>query len=96
MYKRDIEGVEWYLEYELEDELRDRMDILELGVGLDNKGYLVFHEEDRDNILKEIRDVFPNFTEFDLKVLKAEGKVEFEGNIYCTQNCIVLGAFLNL
>lgn len=75
MYKRDIEGVEWYLEYGLEDELRDRMDILELG----DKGYLVFHEG--DDILEEIQDVFNNFTEFDLKVLKAEGKVEFEGNI---------------
>lgn len=81
MYKRDIEGVEWFLDYEIEEELRDRMLVLELGVDLDNKGYLVFHEEDRDNILEEIQDVFPNFTEFDLKVLKAEGKVEFEGNI---------------
>lgn len=82
MYKRDIEGVEWYLEYELEDELRDRMLVLELGVDLDNKGYLVFHEETQDHhILEEIQDVFNNFTEFDLKVLKAEGKVEFEGNI---------------
>lgn len=82
MYKRDIEGIEWYLEYELEDELRDRMMILELGIDLDNKGYLVFHEETQDHhILEEIQDVFNNFTEFDLKVLKAEGKVEFEGNI---------------
>ena len=81
MYKRDIEGVEWFLDYEIEEELRDRMLVLELGVDWDNKGYLVFHEEDRDNILEEIQDVFPNFTEFDLKVLKAEGKVEFEGNI---------------
>lgn len=82
MYKRDIEGIEWFLDYEIEEELRDRMDILELGVGLDNKGYLIFHEETQDHhILEEIQDVFPNFTEFDLEVLKAEGKVEFEGNI---------------
>lgn len=82
MFKRDIEGVEWYLEYELEEELRDRMDILELGIDLDNKGYLVFREETQDHhILEEIQDVFNNFTEFDLKVLKAEGKVEFEGHI---------------
>ena len=78
MYKRDIEGVEWYLEYELEEELRDRMDILELG----DKGYLVFDERDRDEyILKEIQDEFEDFTEYDLAVLKAEGKVEFEGHI---------------
>lgn len=82
MYKRDIEGVEWYLEYELEDELRDRMDILELGVDLDNKGYLVFHEETSDeHILEEIQDVFATFTKFDYEVLKAEGKVEFEEHI---------------
>lgn len=82
MYKRDIEGVEWYLEYELEDELRDRMMILELGVDLDNKGYLVFHEEDRDEyILEEIQDEFKDFTEYDLAVLKAEGKVEFGKHI---------------
>ena len=82
MYKRDIEGVEWYLEYELEEELRDRMMILELGVDLDNKGYLVFHEETQDHhILEEIQDEFEDFTEYELAVLKAEGKVEFEGNI---------------
>lgn len=82
MYKRDIEGVEWYLEYELEDELRDRMLVLELGVDLDNKGYLVFHEETQDHhILEEIQDEFEDFTEYELAVLKAEGKVEFEGNI---------------
>lgn len=82
MYKRDIEGVEWYLEYEFEDELRDRMLVLELGVDLDNKGYLVFHEETQDHhILEEIQDEFEDFTEYELAVLKAEGKVEFEGNI---------------
>lgn len=82
MYKRDIEGVEWYLEYELEEELRDRMLVLELGVDLDNKGYLVFHEETQDHhILEEIQDEFEDFTEYELAVLKAEGKVEFEGNI---------------
>lgn len=78
MFKRDIEGVEWFLDYEIEEELRGRMDILELG----DKGYLVFHEEDRDEyILEEIQDEFKDFTEYDLAVLKAEGKVEFEGNI---------------
>lgn len=74
MYKY-IEDVEWFLEYGLEDELRDRMDILELG----DKGYLVFHEG--DDILEEIQDVFTTFTKFDYEVLKTEGKVEFEGNI---------------
>lgn len=82
MYKRDIEGIEWFLDYEIEDELRDRMMILELGVGLDNKGYLVFDERDKDeHILEEIQNVFTTFTKFDYEVLKAEGKVEFEGNI---------------
>lgn len=74
MYKY-IEDVEWFLEYGLEDELRDRMLVLELG----DKGYLVFDE--RDDILEEIQDVFTTFTKFDYEVLKAEGKVEFEGHI---------------
>lgn len=78
MFKRDIEGVEWYLEYELEEELRDWMLVLELG----DKGYLVFDERDKDeHILEEIQNVFTTFTKFDYEVLKAEGKVEFEGNI---------------
>lgn len=78
MFKRDIEGVEWYLEYELEEELRGWMLVLELG----DKGYLVFDERDKDeHILEEIQDEFKDFIEYDLAVLKAEGKVEFEGNI---------------
>lgn len=78
MFKRDIEGVEWYLEYELEEELRGWMLVLELG----DKGYLVFDERDKDeHILEEIQNVFTTFTKFDYEVLKAEGKVEFEGNI---------------
>lgn len=82
MYKRDIEGIEWFLDYEIEEESRDRMMILELGVDLDNKGYLVFHEGTSDEyVLKEIQDIFSGFTEYDLAVLKAEGKVEFEEHI---------------
>lgn len=79
MFKSDIEGVEWFLDYEIEEELRDRMLVLELGVGLDNKGYLVFHEG--DDILEEIQEVFANFTEYNFDVLKTKGKVEFGEHI---------------